>query len=110
MRISDWSSDVCSSDLLRADGIDPVVVDLEADETTGQSLAGAFRGATAAVFAAGSGPGQPAERERSEERRVGTAWSVRVDIGGRRTTKNTHDIQPNTLIHPHVYRHPIAAK
>lgn len=58
------------ADELRADGIDPVVVDLEADETTGQSLAGAFRGATAAVFAAGSGPGQPAERK----------WSV--DHGG----------------------------
>jgi uncharacterized protein YbjT (DUF2867 family) len=55
---------------LRADGIEPVVVDLEAPETTGQSLAGAFRGATAAVFAAGSGPGQPAERK----------WSV--DHGG----------------------------
>jgi uncharacterized protein YbjT (DUF2867 family) len=55
---------------LRADGIDPVVVDLEADETTGQSLAGAFRGATAAVFAAGSGPGEPAGRK----------WSV--DHGG----------------------------
>lgn len=55
---------------LRADGIDPVVVDLEADETTGQSLAGAFRDANAVVFAAGSGPGQPAERK----------WSV--DHGG----------------------------
>jgi uncharacterized protein YbjT (DUF2867 family) len=58
------------ADELRADGIDPVVVDLEAEETTGQSLAGAFRGASAAVFAAGSGPGQPAERK----------WSV--DHGG----------------------------
>lgn len=58
------------ADDLRADGIDPVVVDLEDEETTGQSLAGAFRGATAAVFAAGSGPGQPAERK----------WSV--DHGG----------------------------
>ncbi|MEV4422399.1 SDR family oxidoreductase [Patulibacter sp. NPDC049589] len=55
---------------LRADGIDPVIVDLEDPDTTGQSLAGAFRGATAAVFAAGSGPGQPAERK----------WSV--DHGG----------------------------
>lgn len=58
------------ADELRADGIDPVVVDLEDEETTGQSLAGAFRGASAAVFAAGSGPGQPAERK----------WSV--DHGG----------------------------
>jgi uncharacterized protein YbjT (DUF2867 family) len=48
---------------LQADGIEHVVVDLESEETTGQSLAGAFRGATAAVFAAGSGPGQPAERK-----------------------------------------------
>ena len=55
---------------LRADGIEPVVVDLESDETTGQSLAGAFREANAVVFAAGSGPGQPAERK----------WSV--DHGG----------------------------
>lgn len=55
---------------LRADGIEPVVADLEALETTGASLAGALRGATAVVFAAGSGPGQPAERK----------WSV--DHGG----------------------------
>ncbi|MGX6449629.1 SDR family oxidoreductase [Patulibacter sp. S7RM1-6] len=48
---------------LRADGIEPVVVDLEAEETTGESLAGAFRGASAAVFAAGAGPGSGAERK-----------------------------------------------
>lgn len=55
---------------LRADGIEPVVADIEDAETTGASLAGALRGATAVVFAAGSGPGQPAERK----------WSV--DHGG----------------------------
>jgi uncharacterized protein YbjT (DUF2867 family) len=58
------------ADDLRADGIDPVVVDIEAEETTGQSLAGAFRGASAVVFAAGSGPNQPPERK----------WAV--DYGG----------------------------
>lgn len=48
---------------LRADGIEPVVADLEAEETTGESLAGAFRGASAAVFAAGAGPGSGKERK-----------------------------------------------
>ncbi|MBF6618956.1 MAG: SDR family oxidoreductase [Patulibacter sp.] len=58
------------ADELRADGIEPVLADIEDPETTGQSLAGALRDASAVVFAAGSGPGQPAERK----------WSV--DHGG----------------------------
>ncbi|MFA4928006.1 MAG: SDR family oxidoreductase [Patulibacter sp.] len=58
------------ADDLRADGIEPVIADIEDPETTGASLAGALRDATAVVFAAGSGPGQPAERK----------WSV--DHGG----------------------------
>jgi uncharacterized protein YbjT (DUF2867 family) len=58
------------ADELRADGIEPVLADIEDPQTTGQSLAGALRDATAVVFAAGSGPGQPPERK----------WSV--DHGG----------------------------
>ncbi len=51
------------ADELRADGIEPIVADIEDPDTTGASLAGALRDATAVVFAAGSGPGQPAERK-----------------------------------------------
>src|SRR3546814_14281815 len=33
MRISDWSSDVCSSDLLKKHGVPPELVELEVTET-----------------------------------------------------------------------------
>src|SRR3546814_16961638 len=68
MRISDWSSDVCSSDLRSRTRSGPM--------------------------SAGTRPSQPtrsrpgtAARWRSEERRVGKEWSVRVDLGGRRIIK-----------------------
>src|SRR3546814_12685280 len=71
MRISDWSSDVCSSDLKRARLPRPAVRHAQialGRERTGLDLA-------------------EADRERSEERRVGTSASVRVDLGGRRIIK-----------------------
>lgn len=46
---------------LRADGVEPVVADVESSD--GQQLAGAFRGAGAAVFAAGAGPGSGRKRK-----------------------------------------------
>src|SRR3546814_19455146 len=68
MRISDWSSDVCSSDLGPPPGD-------RADRTRRRLPPAALRR-----------PG----RGRSEERRVGKSVSVRVDLGGRRTiTKKT---------------------
>src|SRR3546814_4572698 len=65
MRISDWSSDVCSSDLFRA-----------------EPEAGCNRVARGFQF---DWPAVPFDR--SEERRVGKSVSVRVDLGGRRIIK-----------------------
>ena len=46
---------------LHADGIEPVICDLEADH----DLAAAVQGADAVVFAAGAGPGSGAERKQT---------------------------------------------
>src|SRR3546814_16013735 len=84
MRISDWSSDVCSSDLGRdavADSALPA-----ADRGTGPRA----RQHRRSVRNRGGWPGiaRPGLRFlRSEERRVGKEWSVRVDLGGRRIIK-----------------------
>src|SRR3546814_15979604 len=72
MRISDWSSDVCSSDLLtRIPGF------------------GRPRRTWARCPIWGSAPCRQSFQvhERSEERRVGKSVSVRVDLGGRRIIK-----------------------
>src|SRR3546814_15028787 len=92
MRISDWSSDVCSSDLV-AGGI----------ERAGPALAGARRHAIQlgalddpAVELIGPRMLQPAPVVRDvgvglgEDRKSvveGTSVSVRVDLGGRRSLK-----------------------
>src|SRR3546814_14833442 len=67
MRISDWSSDVCSSDL------DAVarLADRQLGEPVDVDTVEKFRRVGA----------------RSEERRVGKSVSVRVDLGGRRIIK-----------------------
>src|SRR3546814_17110949 len=110
MRISDWSSDVCSSDLSANDeyvidgtlvrNIDKVTeasVSLRFDQTDSLSLLGPRNG----------NPDDPRRRDsrsqnwtssasvngmRSEERRVGTDVSVRVDLGGRRIIKKKKKI------------------
>src|SRR3546814_5486951 len=69
MRISDWSSDVCSSDLWRSASRRPC------------SGPRPIRGA----WASGCG--------RSEERRVGKSVSVRVDLGGRRIIKKKKNVK-----------------
>src|SRR3546814_10673378 len=69
MRISDWSSDVCSSDL-----------HLFAASGEGVSnMVSRSPGKQSACLVTETG--------RSEERRVGTEVSVRVDLGGRRIIK-----------------------
>src|SRR3546814_18467918 len=78
MRISDWSSDVCSSDLIECLSRRRrlIVADLPGH---GQSAL----------------PETPDhEGIRSEERRVGKSVSVRVDLGGRRIIKkkNTKEL------------------
>src|SRR3546814_17132753 len=91
MRISDWSSDVCSSDLLR-DG------ERRRHGTTGRhdegDLDSGCGGPGGARVARALGADQESERGsrsgRSEERRVGKSVSVRVDLGGRRIIKTTN--------------------
>src|SRR3546814_20191259 len=86
MRISDWSSDVCSSDLIFADVrnshtiareeiFGPVlsVIRYESDDD-------AIRIANESEYGLGG-------TIRSEERRVGKECVVRVDLGGRRIIK-----------------------
>src|SRR3546814_13353148 len=89
MRISDWSSDVCSSDLIRFDSSGNVsdvdkmglehVVKISPEGDTTPTL-GRDRGLFQEIFGnigavgaggAGSGPTGPGPNGRSEERRVG---------------------------------------
>src|SRR3546814_17154044 len=90
MRISDWSSDVCSSDLLVAvragdiTQVGPWHVKLD----TIEPVAGPNWTALEARLLVRYGPGGKVTRmARSEERRVGKGGSVRVDLGGRRIIK-----------------------
>src|SRR3546814_12134106 len=105
MRISDWSSDVCSSDLLlRQHGSHRSTRQMTGKQT------GDYRGHISAAIGSRTAyhnealqahPGQAVaqsdqasgQRERgqrarrSEERRVGKECVVRVDLGGRRIIK-----------------------
>src|SRR3546814_19383592 len=96
MRISDWSSDVCSSDLNFC---------LEACFAIGTAQVdfGLIAGLQPMHGAACR---RPQGRPRSEERREGKSVSVRVDLGGRRiikkkkiiiSTRQTHSTTTNTL-------------
>src|SRR3546814_14458679 len=97
MRISDWSSDVCSSDLRGADARSRgcramVTVHLhpcEPREPFREEGPPSPLRRSAQAQAVGSGvPVQRlAEHLRSEERRVGKSVSVRLDLGGRRIIK-----------------------
>src|SRR3546814_16808429 len=83
MRISDWSSDVCSSDLLDNGKLTFVA----ANESR---HAGAMSGTVRALVAnmvAGVSKGFERKLTRSEESRVGKECAVRVDPGGSRVTK-----------------------
>src|SRR3546814_20894773 len=86
MRISDWSSDVCSSDLsaalVRAGACEAVVGALQQHT----SVAGVAEWACCAIrnLMYNNNDNSAA---RSEERRVGKSVSVRVDLGGRRIIK-----------------------
>src|SRR3546814_18036432 len=114
MRISDWSSDVCSSDLRRvvwpdsktggmskpmseeayrllstAPRQDDCPHVLPSPNHPGQHLTTGeyYNGWSRALQAAGS---------RSEERRVRKEWVIRVDIGGRRIIKKKNN-HTNTI-------------
>src|SRR3546814_13793192 len=89
MRISDWSSDVCSSDFIaliswrRASVIGsttpPILAYAQIDSIS----------STAPLQTSRCSPPPSATTTdmRSEERRVGKSVSVRVDLGGRRIIK-----------------------
>src|SRR3546814_11288878 len=84
MRISDWSSDVCSSDL---HVLVEKPVTLTADQ--GWDLADRVHERGVHFLAPYGWNYKPftVEAKRSEERRVGKELSVRVDLGGRRIIK-----------------------
>src|SRR3546814_14562322 len=108
MRISDWSSDVCSSDLFAAEpgggrpfgarAIDRVprewIAALPGDLLVGVHLellaATAPEPDAAALQAVFGHDGINGSLVRSEERRVGKSVSVRVDLGGRRLIKKNN--------------------
>src|SRR3546814_10791226 len=91
MRISDWSSDVCSSDLIDDNRRPDLGALLSACRTVGRAL----RPGAVVVFESTVYPGVTeeicgpalAEASRSEERRGGKECVVRVDLGGRRIIK-----------------------
>src|SRR3546814_16336589 len=89
MRISDWSSDVCSSDLweVSADGktytmtLRPGLKWHDGKPVKAEDCVASIK-----RWAAGDGMGRTLLK-RSEERRVGKECAVRVDLGGRRIIK-----------------------
>src|SRR3546814_19045701 len=91
MRISDWSSDVCSSDLEMGTryGVQilwPVLLVQHRMLRVSLGYLDHAKRHQAITYAL------EAVIERSEERRVGKEWSVRVDLGGRRIIKKKHKI------------------
>src|SRR3546814_11288798 len=91
MRISDWSSDVCSSDLLAGErGHGVLQGALQAlGVAVGQhvDVDGDVHAVAVGVEHAGRRLDGLALHHRSEERRVGKECVVRVDLGGRRIIK-----------------------
>src|SRR3546814_11555608 len=82
MRISDWSSDVCSSDLIMHWN-----AFVDANAAIGAAPTQAHQPAIAGQRLIARAQCRPPRSSRSEERRVGKEWSVRVDLGGRRIIK-----------------------
>src|SRR3546814_15261956 len=111
MRISDWSSDVCSSDLIRLQvavlvGRDPGDVELDPAALwqggvlrDGQRAALRLHPGRAHLRRQGAGPeGDIAEHARDRKSVVeGKSVSVRVVLGGRRNIKKK--TQPTSLQH-----------
>src|SRR3546814_19897083 len=84
MRISDWSSDVCSSDLARPAAL---VAPFEAGLEVPQLQPRVERTPVHQHDRPAHRPLAGVGLHRSEERRVGKSVSVRLDLGGRRIIK-----------------------
>src|SRR3546814_17488118 len=112
MRISDWSSDVCSSDLpmlvkvprsLRYKRISPVLIETAKSRSPSRSKSaqlfdsepgtlksvGCTGVKAGSVVPAASPPAMPVDRDRKSVV-SGKSVSVRVDLGGRRLIKKTN--------------------
>src|SRR3546814_18017537 len=118
MRISDWSSDVCSSDLeMREEGAGDVadafgVEEIVLHEAFDRALAGAVGEFHPARDLAVEIAGQPvlgAPREDVERRSLveGKRVAVRVGLGVRRTIKTKPQHRRNTNAKLHNTRHKI---
>src|SRR3546814_18096096 len=111
MRISDWSSDVCSSDLLRqvihdlfaalAAGATPAAADL-------QALDAALAGILPHQHLTSTAQGFAWRWDETDRKSVvtGKSVSVRVDLGGRRILKkkktDNHNIMRTTYNKQHL--------
>src|SRR3546814_14689114 len=95
MRISDWSSDVCSSDLKSGDSA-PRRCTVSRKRSSAAGVPGGKyskekRGKPAAGWAAAWAAGRRSTAARRDRKSVGEGKSVavRVDLGSRRIIKNT---------------------
>src|SRR3546814_12916368 len=93
MRISDWSSDVCSSDLAAANRLSAAIAEIGA---AAEALFDADRAFCSEWLERHGNTGHGASR-RSEERRVGEECVRRVDLGGRRIIKKKKKQNITTL-------------
>src|SRR3546814_13159909 len=100
MRISDWSSDVCSSDLPAtavSSARQPVIEVQTRAKLRSRGWPPVSIGPSFLIYRGRVG--------RSEERRVGKSVSVRVDLGGRRIIKkkkNSSHVVMQSQIKKHI--------
>src|SRR3546814_21067777 len=99
MRISDWSSDVCSSDLqasILGEGFSRFQ-GAAMHRLPAVGIIFAQRSIGVAALVIGGQVGKADGDLRSEERRVGKECAVRVDLGGRRIIKKKKEIDTHSL-------------
>src|SRR3546814_19875252 len=89
MRISDWSSDVCSSDLLGGEGED----DVEIADRKQVGLAGLEPGACGGALASGAVPVPATVVRDPPVAAVGTGLDVPAESGGAAMLDRRHDLE-----------------